>query len=77
MIANPDRTRIDGWYSCPKHKVHALEDCPMPDREFSAEDLRLIMAMCKSANPWHETRPMLPAWQSVYNTAKQQLGEKD
>lgn len=43
---------------------------------FTAEDLRLIKAMCESANPsYHLGVPMFPAWESVYTKAAAMLSE--
>lgn len=44
---------------------------------FTAEELSLIQAMCKSANPWFPERPMYPPWEGIYNKATQQLIEHD
>lgn len=40
---------------------------------FTEEDLRLIKAMCETANPWYPERPMFPAWESVYRKASAML----
>ena len=45
----------------------------MADTEFTAEDLRMIKAMCTSANPQYPERDMYPAWQHVYEVASNQL----
>jgi hypothetical protein len=41
--------------------------------EFTEKDLRLIMAMCTTANPQYPNREMYPAWQSVYEKAEAEL----
>lgn len=45
--------------------------------EFSMEDLRLIKAMCITANPWFPDRKMIYAWESVYTKAAMILEEKE
>lgn len=74
-LTNPERIKI-----CPKHRVHAVGKCstefpsavPVVE-EFTIEDLRLIRAMCHSANPWFPDKDMYPAWESVYNKAGRML----
>lgn len=43
------------------------------EMEFSEDDLRLIMAMCVSANPQYPAQDMYPAWQPIYDKAEAQL----
>ena len=60
MIANPNRTQ--------------LNDLPETDG-FTQNDLRLIRAMCRTANPWFPERPIFPAWENVYETAGRLLAD--
>lgn len=51
-----------------------VEICPAyAPAKFSDDDLNLIMAMCKTANPWFPERDMHPAWDSVYRKAQGEL----
>jgi hypothetical protein len=54
-----------------------VPDCPAFDApEFRADDLRLIMAMCVTANPWFPDRDMYQPWDGVYRRAKSQLANR-
>lgn len=37
--------------------------------EFTEDDLRLIMAMCRTANPGYPEYPMIPAFAEIYDKA--------
>lgn len=51
-----------------------VPDCPAyAPAPFSDDDLNLIMAMCKTANPWFPDRDMFPAWDKVYRKAQGEL----
>jgi hypothetical protein len=41
--------------------------------EFTDEDLRMIMAMCATANPQFPDQDMYPAWQGLYLRAQGRL----
>lgn len=37
--------------------------------DFTDDDLRLIMAMCRTANPGYPQYPMIPAFAEIYDKA--------
>lgn len=41
--------------------------------DFTEDDLRLIMAMCRTSNPQFPERPMYPAWIPVFEKAEKML----
>jgi hypothetical protein len=41
--------------------------------EFTKDDLRLIMAMCRTSNPQYPDKPMYPSWIPVFEKAERQL----
>lgn len=51
-----------------------VPECPAyGPADFTDSDLNLIMAMCKTANPWYPEREMYPAWHGLYLRAQGRL----
>lgn len=51
-----------------------VDQCPAyAPAKLTDDDLNLIMAMCKTANPWFPDRDMVPSFDSVYRKAQGEL----
>jgi hypothetical protein len=72
-VANPKRVKA----SESARETTDIEVLTDESVSFTREDLRLIKAMCRSANPWWHESPMLPAFYSVYDKASDMLEEWD